>query len=361
VPIAVEIDALSCRYGPALALDGISLRVEPGRSLALLGPSGSGKTTLLRAVAGFVAPVTGTIRLGERIVAGPGIFVPPEERRLGLVHQQYALWPHMTVREHVLYPLKLRRVPTAQREREASALLDALALRDLADKKVTRLSGGQQQRVALARALACAPEVLLLDEPTSALDAQLRDAALAAIRAARQRSGATVIFVTHDVREALALGDDLALLGNGRLLQHGPLQTVYDAPASPEAAAVLGYENRLLCQVLGREREMLHGETAGQRFTTTVTIPPENGAALLLARPADLTLAPAGTPGLRGTIATVLYQGETTRYTVRVDGLPTPLTAALPGRPAYDEGDAVAVRIDRAAAFPLPADERRQE
>lgn len=361
MPIAVEIEALSCRYGSTLALEGVSLRVEPGRSLALLGPSGSGKTTLLRAVAGFVAPVAGTIRLGERIVAGPGIFVPPEERRLGLVHQQYALWPHMTVREHVLYPLKLRRVPAAQRQREADALLDALALRDLADRKVTRLSGGQQQRVALARALACAPEVLLLDEPTSALDAQLRDAALAAIRAARRRSGATIIFVTHDVREALALGDDLALLDNGRLLQHGPLQAVYDAPASPEAATTLGYENCLQCQILGRDGSALRIEFAGTHLAIAAPDGPANGAALLLARPADLDLAQPDAPGLPGTITTVLYQGESTRYTVQLAGSPVTLVAALPGRPARDEGDAVAVRIARGALFPLASGAVRKE
>ncbi len=372
--VEVALESVSCRYGDVLAVDRVSVNVGSGRALALLGPSGSGKSTLLRAIAGFVTPVGGTVRLGGRVVAGDNEFVPPEQRRLGLVHQQYALWPGKSVREHVLYPLVLRRLPRAQREREATALMDALGLADLAERTVTRLSGGQQQRVALARALACEPEVLLLDEPTSALDAQLRELALTAIRAARRRTGVTVVFVTHDFREALALGDDLALLDRGRLLQHGPVRDVYDAPSSPRTAELLGYENRLRCRVLRRSGNRmllaLPGAGAGTLELPCTVFPPREEAIVML-RPADalLTAAAPEDPGLQGTISAVLYQGESTRYLVSAAGVAPPaassasrtasdpltptVTVSIPGAPAFQEGASVAISVRRAVAFPI--------
>jgi ABC-type Fe3+/spermidine/putrescine transport system ATPase subunit len=357
VALSVALEGVICRYGDVVAVDRVSLQVASGRSLALLGPSGSGKSTLLRAIAGFVEPVAGTVRLGERVVASNEIFVPPEQRRLGLVHQQYALWPNRTVREHVLYPLKLRGVRGPERERTATELLAALGLTELAERRVTRLSGGQQQRVALARALACEPEALLLDEPTSALDAQLRESALAAIRAARQRTGVTVVFVTHDFREALALGDELAVLDRGRLLQHGPVRAVYDAPASPRVAELLGYENRLRCRVLRRTSNRmllaLPGAGAGTVDVPCTVYEPRTEALLML-RPADLLVADVGAEPqqLHATVTGMLYQGESTRYLLRGESS-EPLTAVVAGPPAFAEGAVVALTLRGAVAFPV--------
>jgi len=237
---AVEIERVVRRFGPRVAVDGVDLAVAQGEFLALLGPSGCGKTTLLRLLAGFDAPDAGTIRIGGRVVAGGGTMVPAEERGIGMVFQSYALWPHMTVRENVDYALRIRRLPAAERMKSADQALAAVGLSDRADARPETLSGGQRQRVALARCLAMAPSLVLMDEPLANLDVHLRDALQAEFRRLHRQLGATVVYVTHDQAEAMALADRIAVMDHGRLQQVAPPRQLYAEPATAMVADFVG-------------------------------------------------------------------------------------------------------------------------
>jgi ABC-type Fe3+/spermidine/putrescine transport system ATPase subunit len=231
---------LSLGYGPVPVLADLDLAVAPGEVVALLGPSGSGKTTLLHAVAGFVVPTGGEIRLGDRTVSTPQRCTPPEQRRVGMVFQNYALWPHLTVLDTVGYPLRRRGVPAAAARSRARQLLAAVGLTDLAGRRPAELSGGQQQRVGLARALAAQPQLFLFDEPTAHLDAHLRRLVLAEVADQRAAAGAAALYATHDAGEALAIADRVAVLHGGRLAQVGTPTDVYARPVDLAVARLTG-------------------------------------------------------------------------------------------------------------------------
>jgi ABC-type Fe3+/spermidine/putrescine transport system ATPase subunit len=237
---ALEVTDLVVAYDGTTALRGVSLSVAPGEVLALLGPSGSGKSTLLHAVAGFLLPRAGTVRLGGATVAGNGRPLPPERRDLGLVFQNYALWPHLSALDTVAYPARRRGAGRVQARTEALAILDRLRIAHLADRRPAELSGGEQQRVGLARALARRPSVYLFDEPTAHLDTHVRGVFLAELDARRRESGAAAVYATHDAEEALGLADRVALLDAGRLLQVGTPQQVYAEPVDLFAARLTG-------------------------------------------------------------------------------------------------------------------------
>jgi ABC-type Fe3+/spermidine/putrescine transport system ATPase subunit len=237
---ALAVTDLVVTYGGEQALRGVTLTVAPGELLALLGPSGSGKSTLLRAVAGFLAPQAGSIRLAGRSVAGGRRPVPPEHRDLGVVFQNYALWPHLSAEDTVAYPARRRGAGREQARAEAREILARLRIAHLADRRPAELSGGEQQRVGLARALARRPSVYLFDEPTAHLDTHVRDVFLDELAARREESGAAAVYATHDAEEALGLADRVALLQNGRLLQVGSPQQVYDRPVDLFAAQLTG-------------------------------------------------------------------------------------------------------------------------
>ncbi|WP_333834596.1 ABC transporter ATP-binding protein [Rubrimonas sp.] len=230
------------RYGEAVAVDGVDLDVAPGDFLCLLGPSGCGKTTVLRMIAGLEAPSAGRIAIGGRVMADPeaGAFVPAEGRDLGLVFQNYALWPHLTVRRNVDFGLRLRGAPPATRDAEAEAAMRLLGVAELAGRYPSQLSGGQQQRVAIARTLAVRPRMLLLDEPLSNLDARLRLEMRAELKRLHAATGATVIFVTHDQWEAMTLASTIAVMRAGRIEQVGPPEAIYDRPATRFVAEFVG-------------------------------------------------------------------------------------------------------------------------
>ncbi len=234
--------ALSCRgvsktFGPAVALDNLDLDLRQGSLMALLGPSGCGKTTALRIMAGFERPSSGEVWVGGTHVAGNGVWVAPERRRIGMVFQDWALFPHLDVWHNVGFGL-----PPDSGER-VTEILEMVHLRDLARRMPHELSGGQQQRVALARALAPSPQVILLDEPFSNLDASLRARVRAEVRDVLREAKATAIFVTHDQEEALAMADEMAVMVGGRILQVGPPHDVYGAPASRLVATLVGEAN----------------------------------------------------------------------------------------------------------------------
>ncbi|MGY5955794.1 ABC transporter ATP-binding protein [Kosakonia sp. BK9b] len=245
--IELSVEDLHLTYGDNPVLKGVSMELKRGEVVSLLGPSGSGKTTLLRAVAGLEKPGQGRITIGSNIVydGTPRSEIPAEERNLGLVFQSYALWPHKTVFENVAYPLKLRKVPSAEITQRTQTVLDQLGLGHLGKRHPHQLSGGQQQRVAIGRALVYNPPVILLDEPLSNLDAKLREEARVFLRELIIRLGLSALMVTHDQNEAMAISDRILLLNNGVIEQQGTPQEMYGSPSTLFTAEFMGSNNRL--------------------------------------------------------------------------------------------------------------------
>jgi iron(III) transport system ATP-binding protein len=251
---AVQTHGLRRRFGDVVAVDGVDLDVLPGEMMTVLGPSGCGKTTVLRLIAGLDTPDEGSIDIGGRRVSGAGASVPPERRRVGMVFQDVALFPHLSVRDNIGYGL--RRDP--DREVRVVELLELIDLSDAGDRMPYQLSGGMQQRVAVARALAPRPDVILLDEPFSSLDAALRTQLRGDVREILRSAGAAAVFVTHDQDEALTLGDRMAVMVRGRIEQVAPPEVVYGEPATPFVATFVGTANLVHAE--------LHGGVAVTRF-----------------------------------------------------------------------------------------------
>lgn len=234
----IEITNLGHVYGNGhVGLEGIDLKVRDGEFLALLGPSGSGKTTLLRTIAGFIRPSAGDLAIGGRTLAGDGVWVPPEKRELGMVFQDHAIWPHLSVAGNVGYPLKLEGVPRTQLAKRVAAVLEQVGLAEYANRKPAALSGGQRQRVALARAIVANPQALLLDEALSALDEPLRARLRLELRALTREEGLTAVHVTHDRAEALGLADRVAVLNQGMIQQIGTPRELLETPANAFVAS----------------------------------------------------------------------------------------------------------------------------
>ncbi|WP_433547485.1 ABC transporter ATP-binding protein [Streptomyces sp. CA-294286] len=311
----IRFDAVSVAYGGNVVLDSLDLTVEPGEVMALLGPSGSGKTTALRAVAGFVRPVSGRVLLGGRDVTD----LPPYRRGIGMVVQQYALFPHLKVAENVAFGLKAQKtVPRAEIPGRVAEALDMTGMAAYAGRYPRELSGGQQQRVAIARALAIRPSVLLLDEPLSALDAQLRSGMLAELaRLHRELPHVSMLYVTHDQVEALTLADRIAVMDKARLQDCGTPQELYRRPRNAFTASFVGNANLLPVQV---------GTGGGVRFGG-VELKVDTGdaaagsTATLCVRP-HLVGIGEGPNALRGTLREVQWRGSTHRLSVEVDGRP---------------------------------------
>ena len=308
----VELKALHKRYGDVHVVRGLSLSIEQGEVLCLLGPSGCGKTTTLRMVAGLEVPTDGEVFVGGQQVSGPGVFVPPEKRRLGMVFQSYAVWPHRNVLDNVAYPLVLE--GRADANDKARAALAQVQLGGLEERYPHQLSGGQQQRVALARALVAEPQVLLLDEPLSNLDAKLREELRDEIRALVKRIGVTVIVVTHDQEEALSLSDRVAVMNQGVIAQVASPETLYHRPDSRFVAEFVGKLHALPAQVLSPGRVKV-GEVELEAHATTDA--PTSGAAKLGVRPEGIAFA---SEGLRGVISAQSFLGSHVRYRVQGQG-----------------------------------------
>jgi iron(III) transport system ATP-binding protein len=266
---SVELRGLTKRYGELAVVDDVSLTIEHGRLVCLLGPSGCGKTTTLRLIAGFVEPSAGEIRVGNALVSSPARTLPPERRKMSMIFQSYALWPHMTVAENVAYGLKLRKVDRATIERKLAAILATTHLAELAERYPGELSGGQQQRVALARALVVEPETLLLDEPLSNLDANLREEMRFEVRRLHDEYRYTTVYVTHDQSEAMTTADLIAVMNAGKIEQAGSPEDIYDRPRSAFVARFIGGSNVVKGQALDETHLSYAGATlrcSGGRF-----------------------------------------------------------------------------------------------
>lgn len=253
--VKITIESLTKTFGEVVAVNNFSVVVEEGKLLVLLGPSGCGKTTTLRCIAGFEKPDSGRISIGDRVVTDPqnGINLPPEKRRLGMVFQSYAIWPHMTVFENTAYGLKLRKWPPAKIKERVEEVLKLVGLQGLGNRPAPMLSGGQMQRVALARSLAYDAEVLLLDEPLSNLDFKLRERLRFELREIQLRFGITTIYVTHDQSEAVALADQIVVMKDGLVEQQGRAEEIYNKPKNSYVADFIGAANLVSAVVMGEE------------------------------------------------------------------------------------------------------------
>jgi putative spermidine/putrescine transport system ATP-binding protein len=298
---AVRFENVSRHFGEVRAVDNVSLEIRDGEFFSMLGPSGSGKTTCLRLIAGFELPTAGTIYLHGQRVEG----LPPYERDVNTVFQDYALFPHMTVEDNVGYALMIKKVPLPERARRVQEALELVRLPQMAKRRPSQLSGGQRQRIALARALVNHPRVLLLDEPLGALDLKLRQEMQIELKAIQKRVGITFVFVTHDQEEALTMSDRIAVFNLGRVEQIGTPAEVYEHPATAFVAGFVGTSNLVRSDVA----QKLTGRT------DTFSI-----------RPEKIRMVDPGTPvapgwtALEGTIREVVYLGMFTRYIVAVDG-----------------------------------------
>src|SRR5882672_5100305 len=237
--------SFGAREGDVAAVNDVDLEIKDNSFVTLLGPSGCGKTTTLRLIAGYIIPDHGSIEIDGRVMSSPGSVVPPEGRGMGMVFQNYAIWPHKTVFENVVFGLKLRKVPTAEAKKQVSEALALVNLAGLEARYPNELSGGQQQRVALARSLVVEPDILLLDEPLSNLDAKLRERMRTELKELQRRTGITFVYVTHDQAEALALSDQIAVIHSGRLQQFGSPDEVYTRPRNRVVADFMGHVNFL--------------------------------------------------------------------------------------------------------------------
>ncbi len=241
----IEVNGLIKNFGGVAAVNDVSFKVEKGEVVGLLGPSGCGKTTILRALAGLEDITDGEIFLDGNLVASPRkhVMVPPEKRRLGLVFQSYALWPHMTVHDNIAYCLSSRKLPKQEREKKIGEVLELVGLKDLGKRYPSQLSGGQQQRIALARSLSYEPDVVLLDEPLSNLDMKVRERMRGELRSLLKRLGLTSVFVTHDQEEAFVISDRILLIDKGAVVQEGNPEELYSAPSTPFVVEFIGRAN----------------------------------------------------------------------------------------------------------------------
>ena len=308
---SVTIRNVSKAFGENVVLKDFNQTFADGEFITLLGPSGCGKTTMLRMIAGFERPTSGEILIGDRVVSSEKVFLPPEKREIGMVFQSYAVWPHMSVWDNVAYPLRIRKVPKAKIAEQVKHALETVHLSQYAERMPDQLSGGQQQRVALARALVGRPELLLLDEPLSNLDAKLRESMRFEIKEIQKEAGITVVYVTHDQTEAMAMSDRIILIHRGEVQQAAPPAEMYNRPANQFVADFLG-------KVVFLKGEAKSGEIildgTGQKIPFTGE---QRGRIELAVRPERITLSEKSGM-LRGTLENQYYLGDVDDCRVRI-------------------------------------------
>lgn len=364
--VRLKIEGISKYFGAVKAVDNVLLSATQGETIVLLGSSGCGKTTLLRMIAGFSEPTSGSISIDGTIVAGPGVFIPPERRGLSMVFQNYAVWPHKTVGENLAYGLKLKGLSRSDVKDQVRAGLEMVQMASYADRFPGELSGGQQQRVALARALVLEPKLLLFDEPLSNLDAMLREHMRFEIRNILNKLGITSIYVTHDQEEAMVVGDRIAVMNAGRIEQVGTGEEIYRKPKSNFVAGFVGVSNRLPGHFAkSDEGNLVKIDGLGFLKVSETAVP--EGAVNVYVRPQDIVIQPVSpvenSPGtatasgmnvLSGIVEQSTFLGDLTDITVKVGQVDIRvIQSSRKPRPA--KGQKVSIQIDGAVCSTLPA------
>jgi iron(III) transport system ATP-binding protein len=349
---SLALETVVKTYGEATALSGVDLSVAPGEIVCLLGPSGCGKTTLLRIVSGIERPTSGRVLINTQEVAGPNRFVPPEQRGVGLMFQDFALFPHLTILDNVMFGL--RSLAKLEAANAARSILDRVGMLGFASAYPSTLSGGQQQRVALARAIVPRPAVMLMDEPFSGLDVQLREAMQEETLALLRETRATSLIVTHHPEEAMRLGDRIAVLKAGRLLQIGKAEQLYSDPASLFVARLFSEINEIPVTVKQAGVQTAAGTFAAPGFA-------DQSPAVLCIRERAIRVTPAaqtavGGGRLGGRVLAQKFLGDVTRLDVAVEGFDAPLKVRAERHDGLVKGADVAVSIDPAGVLVFPAD-----
>jgi putative spermidine/putrescine transport system ATP-binding protein len=338
---SVELARVSKAYGTVRAVDDVSLDIGAGEFFTLLGPSGSGKTTMLNLISGFVMPDAGDVVIGGQSV----IRTPPYRRGIGMVFQNYALFPHMNVFDNIAFPLRMRRSSASRIARAVTSVLEMVQLPDLGARFPHQLSGGQQQRVALARALVFDPQVLLMDEPLGALDKNLREQLQYELRRLHQQLSVTIVYVTHDQQEALVMSDRIAVMNHGRIVQLGTGHDLYEQPSNAFVAQFLGESNLLNGTVLQAARDTARVLVDGLEMPAACSGALVPGQAVrVLLRPERILTAQVADPGYRARVEDASYLGEALRVVLQLEPGPR-LIAKMPGvmAPKIERGTNVTV------------------
>ena len=304
--VAIHVDNVTKAYGKNIVIQGLSAEIRPGEFFTLLGPSGCGKTTLLRMIIGFNTIEGGEIRVNDKVINN----IPTNKRNMGMVFQNYAVFPHMSVRDNVAYGLKTRRVPRAERYKKADEILKLVRIDQYADRMPAQLSGGQQQRVALARAIVIEPEVLLMDEPLSNLDAKLRVEMRNVIKQIQHQIGITTVYVTHDQEEALAISDRIAVMNDGVIQQIGTPKHIYQRPANEFVSTFIGLSNLLDAEC--RDNTLIFGDE--YRVPVKTMREGASGKVHVAVRPEEFVIHTDGTPGISAEVTSSVFLGMTQHY-----------------------------------------------
>jgi iron(III) transport system ATP-binding protein len=322
----LTLSGVGRRFGTVAAVADVDLALAPGEFLAVLGPSGCGKTTLLRLIAGFERVDSGRIALDDTLLSAPDYHLPAERRGMGIVFQNYALWPHMNVARNVAYPLEVRSVAPSEQTRRASEALSRVGLAGFEGRRPSELSGGQRQRVALARCLVMQAKLVLLDEPLASLDVHLRASLQDAFADFHAESGAGMLYITHDQNEAMALADRIAVMEAGRVVQIAPPATLYRQPATTMVARFVGKGGLVAVRVTGAAQEgRAPISLLGYPATARCRADQQSGAAQLCLRPEDLRVAAPNEPGFAATVKRTLYQGGANAVELIPEGQPDSL------------------------------------
>ena len=342
----VRIEHVYKRFGAVTAVDNFDVVVEDGEFVSILGPSGCGKTTTLRMIAGFERATEGEIYIGDKCVSSSikGTFAPPEKRDIGMVFQSYAVWPHMTVAENVGYPLKIQKVAKEERAKRVQEMLELVHLGEYGERYPHQLSGGQQQRVALARALVAQPGLLLLDEPLSNLDAKLRESMRFEILSIQKKLGITVVYVTHDQGEAMAMSDRVVVMSKGVVQQVGAPHDIYTNPANKMVADFIGLVNFIPGEAKG-DRVFIKGSNVSFANPTDIT-----GEATVAVRPENISISASGGQ-LEGTMVARFYFGDAVDYRVQCGDNMVRVIVKGADVDAYPDGSKVYLDFDRVMVF----------
>lgn len=326
------------------AVKDFSAKVEDGKFVTLLGPSGCGKTTTLRMIAGFIEPTIGEVIIGKEVVYRPKeFFVPPENRNIGMVFQSYAVWPHMNLLDNVSYPLKIRKVSKKERYAKTAQVLEMVELEGMGQRYPHQLSGGEQQRVALARALIVDPYVMLLDEPLSNLDAKLREQMRFEIKELQKKTKVTIIYVTHDQAEAMAMSDEIIVMNKGEIQQIGKPEEIYEEPANKFVANFIGLTNFIPCQISQNRKYLILNDGKGSKIEYAVSEKYKEEVMLCI-RLEDITLKPYNTAELNGQVIRATYLGNLVDYLLQAGEITVRVQSKDRG---FSTGDKVSLIIDK--------------